>query len=151
MLIFAFSLFRILALEGALQEQCGLHDLRLICRGHSIPDSMRTQVWQRLLGLSASSINELDRFNEIFDLVNQSKLREDLGILVEKLDNEDEDKVSILSDLESLVTHYCKTHHINYETNNGWLHILIPLVSLKLPKNELYSYFNAVLDSYIPQ
>jgi hypothetical protein len=31
------------------------------------------------------------------------------------------------------------------------MHILTPLVSLKLPKNELYSYFNAILDSYIPR
>ncbi|KAI9557466.1 hypothetical protein GHT06_017294 [Daphnia sinensis] len=141
----------ILALEGALDEQCSLHDLRLICRSKSIPDSMRGQVWHRLLGSSTGSANGLERFNEIFDLTNQSKLREDCKILVEKLDNEEEDKVSILSDLESLVTHYCKTHHMNYEPNSGWLHILTPLVCLKLPKNELYSYFNAILDSYIPR
>lgn len=138
-------------MEGALQEQCSLHDLRLICRGHNIPDSMRGQVWQRLLGFSSNSLNGLDEFNEIFDLENQSKLREDLGLLVRKLDNEDEDKVSILSDLESLVTHYCKTHQINYEPENGWLDVLIPLVSLKLPQNELYSSFSAVLESYIPR
>ncbi|EFX89462.1 hypothetical protein DAPPUDRAFT_40846, partial [Daphnia pulex] len=141
----------ILALEGALQEQCSLHDLRLICRSKSIPDSMRGQVWYRLLGSSTGSPDGLERFNEIFDLANQSKLREDCKIFVEKLDNEEEDKVSILSDLESLVTHYCKTRHINYDPNNGWMHILTPLVSLKLPKNELYSYFNAILDSYIPR
>ena len=112
---------------------------------------MRVQVWMRLLGLSSEALNGLDRFNEIFDLANQSQLREELNILVEKLDNEEEDKVSILSDLESLVTHYCKTHQIKYEPNNGWLHILTPLVSLKLPKNDLYSYFNAILESYIPR
>lgn len=112
---------------------------------------MRGQVWHRLLGSSTGSTNGLERFNEIFDLTNQSKLREDCNILVKKLDNEEEDKVSILSDLESLVTHYCKTHHVNYEPNSGWLSILTPLVCLKLPKNELYSYFNAILDSYIPR
>lgn len=150
--MYSYPIFsRILALEGALQEQCSLYDLRLICRGHEIPESMRGLVWQRLLGLSAGSINGLDRFNEIFDLTNQSKLREDCSVLVEKLDNEEEDKVSILSDLESLVTHYCKSHGINYDSNNGWIHILAPLVSLKLPKNELYCYFNAILESYIPR
>lgn len=112
---------------------------------------MRVQVWQRLLGSSSGVLNGLDRFNEIFDLANQSQLRDDCGIFVEKLDNEEEDKVSILSDLESLVTHYCKTHQITYEPNNGWLHILRPLVSLKLPKNDLYNYFNAILESYIPR
>nr|CAG4636901.1 EOG090X03TX [Ceriodaphnia reticulata] len=142
---------KILALEGALQEQCSLHDLRLISRGQSIPDSMRVQVWQRLLGSSSGVLNGLDRFNEIFDLANQSQLREDCSVFVEKLDNEEDDKVSILSDLESLVTHYCKTHQIKYEPNNGWLHMLRPLVSLKLSKNDLYSYFNAILESYIPR
>lgn len=141
--------WRILALEGALQEQCGLQDLRLICRGHTLPESMRAQVWQRLLTSSLSK--GLEHFNEIFDLPNQSKLREDCQILVGNLDNDEEDKVSILSDLESLVTHYCKSHNINYETNNGWFHILTPLVSLKLPKDELYTYFNSILESYTPR
>lgn len=112
---------------------------------------MRGQVWHRLLGSPTGSTNGLERFNEIFDLTNQSKLREDCNILVEKLDNEEEDKVSILSDLESLVTYYCKIHHLNYEPNSGWFHIITPLVSLKLPKDELYSYFSAILDSYIPR
>ena len=71
-----------MALEGALEEQCGLHDLKLICRGQNIPDSMRVQVWLRLLGLSSEALNGLDRFNEIFDLANQSQLREELKILI---------------------------------------------------------------------
>ena len=146
---FVFIL-RILALEGALQEQCSLQDLRLICRGHTLPDSMRGQVWQRLLTSSLSN-KGLEHFNEIFDLPNQSKLREDCQSLVSNLDNDEEDKVSILSDLESLLTHYCKSHGINYETNNGWFHILTPLVSLKLPKDELYTYFNSILEAYTPR
>nr|CAG4641587.1 EOG090X03TX [Eurycercus lamellatus] len=148
---FFLGFSRILALEGALTEQCSLEDLKLICRGHTIPGHLRAQTWYRLLGLPASSSQDgLDGFNEIFDLPNQSILREDCQVLVTRLDNEEEDKVSILSDLESLVTHYCKSHHISYDPINGWLHVLAPLISLKLPKNEIYSYFSTILESYTP-
>lgn len=141
-----------LALEGALAENCSLEDLKRICRGHIIPDAMRVQTWHRLLGSPTfTSPDGLDSFNEIFDLENQSLLREDCQVFVGQLENDEEDKVSILSDLESLVTHYCKSHNLNYEQNNGWLHILTPLVSLKLPKNELYTYFSSILESYTPR
>ena len=141
---------RVLALEGALSEPCSLNDLRLVCRGHAIPNTMRAQVWHRFLGLSANE-NGLEKFDEIFDLPNQSTLREDCRILVKKLDNEEEDKLSILSDLESLLTHYCKSHKVSYDSNNGWHNILSSLVSLKLPKNELYAYFSAVIETFIPR
>lgn len=109
---------------------------------------MRVQTWHRLLG---SPTDGLDGFDEIFDLTNQSVLREECRVLVDRLDNDDEDKVSVLSDLESLVTHYCKTCQISYEPDNGWLHILAPLIALKLPKNELYAYFSTIVESYVPR
>lgn len=133
-------------------EQVALEDLKRICRGHIVPDTMRVQTWHRLLGSPAfTSADGMDSFNEIFDLPNQSVLRDDLRVLVARLDNEEEDKVSILSDLESLVTHYCKSQQLVYNSKNGWLDLLTPLVSLKLPKNELFAYFSTLLDSYIPR
>nr|CAG4650055.1 EOG090X03TX [Sida crystallina] len=138
-------------LDASLQESCSLQELRLLCRGQTIPDSLRVAVWHRLLSLPTScTSNGLESFNEIFDLSNQSALRDDCGQLVGELDNDEEDKVSILSDLESLLTHYCKSHRKVYETKNGWLHILKILVSMKLSKNEMYLYFTALLESYIP-
>ena len=143
-------MIRILAVEAALLESCSLEDLRLVCRGHTIPNSMRPQIWHRFLGL-ISNRNSFETFNEIFDLPNQTVLRNDCRILVESLDNEEEDKVLILSDLESLLTHYCKSHSINYESNNGLLDVITPLVSLNFSKNEIYGYFNAINESFIPR
>lgn len=143
---------RVSALEGALLEPCSLQDLRLLCRGHIIPEPLRVQVWQRLLGSTKNSIsNGIENFGEIFDLKNQSQLRDDCGTLVEKLQNDESEKVSILSDIESLITHFCKSHHTEYKTDNGMLDLIKPLISLKLPKNELFNLFCSVKESYIPR
>jgi TBC1 domain family member 23 len=138
-------------LEASLQEGCGLQELRLLCRGQPIPDHVRGQIWHRLLGLSASYTNSFDSFNEIFDLSNQSALRGDCSKLVYELSNDEEDKVCILSDLESLLTHYCKSYNKVYQYENGWLHILKVLVSMKLTKNELYQFFTSIMETYIPR
>ena len=132
-------------------EPCSLQDLRLICRGRVIPETMRLQIWHRFLGISVDHSDGLENFNEIYDLSNQSVLRDDCGLLVSRLDNDEEDKVSILSDLESLLTHYCKSHNKNYHSDSSWMHVLTPLISLKLPKCEIYTLFNTIIDSYVPR
>ncbi|KAG8041880.1 hypothetical protein G9C98_007184, partial [Cotesia typhae] len=68
-----------------------------------------------------------------------------------KLGNDDCDKVSVLSDLESIVTFYCKSRGKKYETGNGWLELLGPLISLKLPRSATYNLFEAIRDVYVPR
>jgi hypothetical protein len=68
-----------------------------------------------------------------------------------KLGNEDEDKVSVISDLESILTCYCKSTKVKYEKGNGWIEILLPLLSLKLPRAETYNLFEAIQHQYIPR
>lgn len=111
---------------------------------------MRAKIWHRFLGLTSTK-SGFDKFNEIFDLANQSVMRNDCQKLVESLDNDDEDKVLILSDLESLLTYYCKSHNVDYESNNGLLDVLTPLISLNFTRNEMYCYFNAIIESFIPR
>jgi hypothetical protein len=67
------------------------------------------------------------------------------------LGNEDEDKVSVISDLESILTFYCKSKSLKYEKSNGWIEILLPLIALKLPRSETYNSFEAIKNSYIPR
>lgn len=95
--------------------------------------------------------DQLVHFNEIFDLPNQSILREDCQQCVEKLGNDEDDKVSVVSDLESILTFYCKSRNLKYERNNGWIELLLPLIALKVPKSKIYNLFEAIRDSYIPQ
>nr|CAD7575357.1 unnamed protein product [Timema californicum] len=67
------------------------------------------------------------------------------------LGNEDEDKVSVVSDLESILTFYCKSSGVQYEQGNGWIEILLPLISLKLPRSDTYNLFEAIKHRYIPR
>lgn len=67
------------------------------------------------------------------------------------LGNEDEDKVSVISDLESILTFYCKSKSLKYEKGNGWIEILLPLIALKLPRSETYNLFEAIKNCYIPR
>lgn len=57
----------------------------------------------------------------------------------------------VVSDLESIITYYCKTKGAQYERGNGWLELLGPLVALKLPRCATYNLFEAIKELYIPR
>ena len=65
--------------------------------------------------------------------------------------NEEEDKVSIVSDLETIVTFYCKSRGEQYSSTNGWMDILQPLLSVKMSCSELYNCFYALINKYVPR
>lgn len=70
-----------------------------------------------------------------------------------KLGNQEEDKISVLSDLESILTFHCKASpkKRKYESNNGWIDLLLPLITLKLPRSHVFNLFEAIHDKYIPR
>ncbi|XP_042900801.1 TBC1 domain family member 23 isoform X2 [Parasteatoda tepidariorum] len=69
--------------------------------------------------------------------------------LADRLGNEDEDRVSVLCDLESVITRYCRQSGYDYEDN--WVYVLEPLVALRLPKGRLYSLFHSIHQKFIPK
>lgn len=123
-------------------------DVLRICKGKPINENIRPLAWQKCLDVNNGTYNA--PLCEIFDLPEQKLLRHDCQQFVAKLGNEDEDKVSVMSDLETILTTYRKTHNICYESGNGWLELLLPLLALKRPQNETYSLFTAVRTQYIP-
>ncbi|XP_069686728.1 TBC1 domain family member 23 isoform X1 [Periplaneta americana] len=140
----------VLDLETALVEDCTAASIYSICKGKSVPDFLRAEVWQVCLEVQEKG-NQLVLFNEIFDLPEQNILREDCQQFVANLGNEDEDKVSVISDLESILTFYCKSKSLKYEKGNGWIEILLPLIALKLPRSGTYNLFEAIKNCYIPR
>ncbi|XP_023723850.1 TBC1 domain family member 23 isoform X3 [Cryptotermes secundus] len=140
----------VIDLETALLEDCTAASIYSICKGKSVPDFLRAEVWQICLQVQEKG-NQLVLFNEIFDLPEQNILREDCQQFVANLGNEDEDKVSVISDLESILTFYCKSKSLKYEKGNGWIEILLPLIALKLPRSETYNLFEAIKNCYIPR
>ena len=71
-----FQFSRVLDLETALLEDCTAASIYSICKGKSIPDFLRAEVWQICLQVQEKG-NQLVLFNEIFDLPEQNVLRED--------------------------------------------------------------------------
>lgn len=141
---------RLIELESALLDDCTVNDINAICRGKSIPESLRPDVWQICLDVRNKS-DQMSLFNEIYNLPFQIQLRHDCDKFVEKLGNDDEDKVSVVSDMESILTFYCKNRNLQYESNNGWIDILLPLLSLKLSRSYTYNLFESIRDTYIPK
>lgn len=137
-------------LESALLEDCNINDIYSICKGKPIPESIRPDVWKVCLDVRKKS-DQLLMFNEVFDLPFQQILREDVNKIVDKIGNDDEDKVSVTSDLESLLTFYCKNRNLQYEADNGWPEILLPLLSLKLKRSDTYNLFESLRDAYVPK
>lgn len=137
-------------LEDALLEECSATDIYCICKGKPLPENLRSEVWQICLEVREKN-NQPDHFNEIFDLPNQNILREDCTTFVGKLDNDEEERLSIISDLESIVTSYCKLRNLSYSRNNKWIELLLPILTLKIPKSTVYNLFEAIRDTYIPQ
>lgn len=137
-------------LESALFDECNVNDIYRICNGKSIPEALRPDVWQICLDVRYRS-DQMALFNEIFDLPFQAELRQDCDTFVDKLGNDEEDKVSVVSDLESILTFYCKNRSLMYESKNGWIELLLPLISLKLNRSHTYNLFEAIRDTYIPK
>lgn len=61
----------------------------------------------------------------------------------DKLGNDEEDKLSVLCDLESILT--CHRRSLgskgSYTRGNGWLDIIAPLISLKQPRDQTCALF----------
>lgn len=137
-------------LETALLDDCNVNDIYAICGGRAIPESLRPDVWQICLDVRYK-IDQMAQFNEIYDLPFQHQLRQDCDTIVDKLGNDDDERVSVLSDLESILTFYCKNRNLQFERNNGWIELLLPLLSLKLSRSYTYNLFESIRDTYIPK
>uniref|UniRef100_A0A1E1WI32 TBC1 domain family member 23 n=1 Tax=Pectinophora gossypiella TaxID=13191 RepID=A0A1E1WI32_PECGO len=140
----------LIELESALLDGCTAQEINSLTKGKKIPESLRPDVW--LLCLSCQEAgNQLLLFDEIFDLINQNELRDDVKKFVKRLGNDDDDKLAVVSDIESIITFYCKSKSVSYSSNNGWIEILLPLLSLKLPRSDTYNLFEKIIKLYIPK
>lgn len=131
-------------------DDCNVNDIYTICQGKPLPEALRPDVWQVCLDVRHKS-DQMSLFNEIYDLPFQSQLREDCKRYVERMGNDEEDKVSVVSDLESIMTFYCKNRNLQYEKDNGWIELLLPLFALKLNRSDTFNLFESIRDTYIPK
>ncbi|XP_050035102.2 TBC1 domain family member 23 [Dermacentor andersoni] len=135
-------------LESALLSECDLNTLRQVSKMKPVPECFRAYVWKISLGVKGKELGDWD---EIYDLSEQSLIRKDCQTLVDRFGNDEEEKVSVLCDLESVLTRFCKTTGLHYESSNGWMEVLEPLIALHLSKEELYICFHALITTYVPR
>ncbi|CAN7980296.1 unnamed protein product [Ixodes pacificus] len=145
---FVFSHSRMQELETALLSECDLNTLRQVSKMKPVPECFRAYVWKISLGVKGKEVGDWD---EIYDLAEQSLIRKDCQALVERFGNDDEEKLSVLCDLESVLTRFCKTTGFRYESTNGWMEVLEPLIALHLSKTELFFCLHALITTYIPR
>jgi TBC1 domain family member 23 len=101
-------------LEIALLTKCDYGTIRNIAKCRPIPIELRAKVWQICLNVQDKE-NLIDQGEpQTFDLPQQQKIREDCQSLVDKLDNNEDEKLAILSNLESIITYYCKTQYVSF-------------------------------------
>ncbi|XP_069744807.1 TBC1 domain family member 23 isoform X1 [Narcine bancroftii] len=138
-------------LAEALDEGgCDLETLRSIIQGRCIPDDQRAKVWKISLNV-AGKVGSLGSWDGSLDLPEQTLIQEDCQNLIDRVSMPDEEKAQLLSDVESIITFYCKSRNVIYTQSLGWTDLLKPLVPLRLPRNDLYNCFYAIMNKYIPR
>ncbi|XP_071174682.1 TBC1 domain family member 23-like [Mytilus edulis] len=139
----------IIDLETALVDECDYGTLRNICKNRPVPAHLRAEVWQICLGVHGKG-DSLATFDGLFDLKEQEQIRQDCKSLIDKFGNEDEeDKLTLVSDLETIITFYSKSRNETYKSECDWLGVIQPLLALKLSRAEIYNCFYAILNKFI--
>ncbi|XP_066281595.1 TBC1 domain family member 23-like [Branchiostoma lanceolatum] len=135
---------------AVLEGSCDIGIIRNICKGRQVPEELRAAVWKICLNVAAKG-DSMESWDGVFDLPQQDVLRQDCLDLLEKYEDLEEEKVALLSDMESVLTFYAKSRSLQYASRNGWVDILAPLIPLRLPRQDLYNCFYAVMTKYIPR
>ena len=74
-----------------------------------------------------------------------------LSLTTEQLGVSEEEGSVMVSDVESVITFYCKSRNIAFTPDLAWPHLLKPLLGLQLTRSELYNCFYAIMNKYIPR
>ena len=83
--------------------------------------------------------------------INHSQVSQNLLMVSDKFGNDEEEKLSVESDLESILTLYCKSRNVKYQSDFGWTDLLQPMLALKFSKAQLYNVFYAIVSKFIPR
>ncbi|XP_007943978.2 LOW QUALITY PROTEIN: TBC1 domain family member 23 [Orycteropus afer afer] len=143
--------FREKDLEEALEAGgCDLETLRNIIQGRPLPAALRAKVWKIALNVAGKG-DSLASWDGILDLLEQNSVHNDCQELIDQLSVPEETSAALLLDIESVITFYCKSRNIKYNTSLSWIHLLKPLVHLQLPRSDLYNCFYAIMNKYIPR
>uniref|UniRef100_A0A8C9W137 TBC1 domain family member 23 n=1 Tax=Scleropages formosus TaxID=113540 RepID=A0A8C9W137_SCLFO len=120
---------------------CDLETARNIIQGRQLPAAQRARVWKIALNVAGKG-DALSSWDGSLDLPEQTLIHDRCQQI---------DRAATLADLESVLTFYCKSRNIAFSLELSWPDLLKPLLTLRLPRSDLYNCFYAVMNKYIPR
>uniref|UniRef100_A0A8C6P7S5 TBC1 domain family member 23 n=1 Tax=Nothobranchius furzeri TaxID=105023 RepID=A0A8C6P7S5_NOTFU len=107
-------------------------------------------MWKIALNVSGKG-DSLSPWDGVLDLLEQTLIHNRSQQLIDQLEASEEERSDMVSDVESVITFYCKSRNITFTPELSWPHVLKPLLGLRLPRSDLYNCFYAVMNKYIPR
>uniref|UniRef100_A0A3B5LJ62 Rab-GAP TBC domain-containing protein n=1 Tax=Xiphophorus couchianus TaxID=32473 RepID=A0A3B5LJ62_9TELE len=95
--------------------------------------------------------DSLSPWDGVLDLPEQTLIHNRSQQLIDQLGVSEEERGEMVSDVESVITFYCKSRNITFTPELSLPHLLKPLLGLKLPRSDLYNCFYAIVNKYIPR
>ncbi|XP_056102328.1 TBC1 domain family member 23 isoform X2 [Rhinichthys klamathensis goyatoka] len=110
----------------------------------------RAKLWMIALNVSGKG-DSLSSWDGALDLAEQTLIHSRSQQIIDELGIPVEEGRDLVSDVESVITFYCKSRNVTFTPDLSWPHILKPLLGLQLSRRDLYNCFYAIMNKYIPR
>uniref|UniRef100_A0A671T8W6 TBC1 domain family member 23 n=1 Tax=Sinocyclocheilus anshuiensis TaxID=1608454 RepID=A0A671T8W6_9TELE len=116
----------------------------------NLPPQQRAKLWMIALNVSGKG-DSLSSWDGALDLPEQTLIHSRSQQIIDELGLPVEEGLDLVSDVESVITFYCKSRNVTFTPDLSWLHILKPQLGLQLSRKDLYNCFYAIMNKYIPR
>ncbi|KAM6962817.1 TBC1 domain family member 23 isoform 2-T2 [Aplochiton taeniatus] len=123
---------------------------RGIIHVQELPAQQRAKLWKIALNVAGKG-DSLSSWDGLLDLPEQTLIHNRSQQLIDQLGVSEEEGIDMVSDVEAVITFYCKSRNITFTPELSWPHLLKPLLGLQLPRSDLYNCFYAIMNKYIPR
>ncbi|XP_056132234.1 TBC1 domain family member 23 isoform X2 [Lampris incognitus] len=121
-----------------------------IIQVQELPVQQRAKMWKIALNVAGKG-DSLSPWDGVLDLPEQTLIHNRSQQLIDLIGVSQEERSELISDVESVITFYCKSRNITFTPELSWPHLLKPLLGLQLPRSDLYNCFYAIMNKYIPR
>ncbi|KTF93415.1 hypothetical protein cypCar_00004813 [Cyprinus carpio] len=109
-------------------------------------------IFNKTIALNVSGKGDsLSSWDAALDLAEQTLIHNRSQQIIDELGIPVEEGRDLVSDVESVITFYCKSRNVSFTPDLSWPHILKPLLGLQLSRKDLYNCFYAIMNKYIPR
>ncbi|XP_067230987.1 TBC1 domain family member 23 isoform X2 [Chanodichthys erythropterus] len=131
--------------------ECDLDtDQDSVIQVRNLPPPQRAKLWMIALNVSGKG-DSLSSWDGVLDLAEQTLIHSRSQQIIDELGIPLEEGRDLVSDVESVITFYCKSRNVTFTPDLSWPHILKPLLGLQLSRRDLYNCFYAIMNKYIPR